>query len=96
MYIKEKPSTIAMVRKNEHQGEATDPRKSTAEFGGRTKNMKVKTNKKTTEIKYERESERDHWQRKWWLPIVHLCDHMRKAIQKWSRVEGLVSHKKVK
>ena len=44
-----------MERKNEHQGEITDPRKITAEFGGRIKNMKEKIHKKTTELKNERE-----------------------------------------
>ena len=44
-----------MERKNEHQGEIIDPRKITAEFGGRIKNMKEKTHKKTTELKNERE-----------------------------------------
>ena len=48
-----------MERENEHQGEIKDPRKITAEFVGRIKNMKETTHKKTTELKNERESERD-------------------------------------
>ena len=37
--------------KNEYQGEIKDLRKITAEFGGRIKNMKEKTHKKTTKLK---------------------------------------------
>ena len=48
-----------MERKNEHQGENIDPRKITAEFGGRIKNMKEKTHTKTTELKNERENEKE-------------------------------------
>ena len=48
-----------MERKNEHQGEVKDPRKSTAEFVGRIKSMKEKTHKKITELKNERENERE-------------------------------------
>ena len=40
-----------MERKNEHQGEIKDPRKITAKFGGKIKNMKGKTHMKTTELK---------------------------------------------
>ena len=52
-----------MERKNEHQGEIKDPRKSTAKFGGRIKNMKEKTHMKTTELKMK-EKAREHLQRK--------------------------------
>ena len=48
-----------MEGKNEHHGEIKDPRKITEEFGGRIKNMKEKTHKKTTGLKNERESERE-------------------------------------
>ena len=48
-----------MEKKNEHQGEIKDPRKSTGEFVGRIKNMKEKTHKKITELKNERENERE-------------------------------------
>ena len=58
------PSTIAMERKNEHQGEIKDPKNSTAEFVGRTKIMKEKIYKKITQLKNERENERDRWHRK--------------------------------
>ena len=48
-----------MERKNEHQGETKDPRKITAEFAGRIKIMKEKTHKKITELKNEKENERE-------------------------------------
>ena len=48
-----------MERKNEHQGEIKDLRKSTAEYVGRIKNIKEKTHKKITESKIERENERE-------------------------------------
>ena len=48
-----------MERKNEHQGETKDPRKITAEFGGTTKIIKEKTHQKTTDLKNERESEKE-------------------------------------
>ena len=48
-----------MERTNEHQEEIKDPRKSTAEFAGRIKIVKEKTYKKITELKNERENERE-------------------------------------
>ena len=54
------PSTIAMERKNEHQGKIKGPTKITAELIGRIKNMKEKTHKKTTEWKNERENKREN------------------------------------
>ena len=57
--VKYCPSSIVMDRRNENQREVTDQRKSTAESGGRVKTMKEKKHKKSTEIKNERESERD-------------------------------------
>ena len=49
---------MVMETKNVQQGEVTDPRKGTAEFDGRIKTVK-EDNKKITEIKNERESEKE-------------------------------------